>query len=87
MNVKASNNLRNSDKALDVDSSHYAWNRAPQGFSYGLLLVPVILIDYSQPRPDENNKAFSPTNLFRNWGGSFGIPFITTASDRRVDLH
>jgi DHA2 family multidrug resistance protein len=76
-----------SDKTLDVDSSHYAWNRALQGFSYGLFLVPVNLIAYSQLRPDENNKASSLTNLFRNWGGSFGIAFITTASDRRVDLH
>jgi DHA2 family multidrug resistance protein len=76
-----------SDKTLDVDSSHFAWNRALQGFSYGLFLVPVNLIAYSQLRPDENNKASSLTNLFRNWGGSFGIAFITTASDRRVDLH
>lgn len=76
-----------SDKTLEVDSSHYAWNRALQGFSYGLFLVPVNLIAYSQLRPDENNKASSLTNLFRNWGGSFGIAFINTASDRRVDLH
>ena len=76
-----------SDKTLDVDSSHYAWNRALQGFSYGLFLVPVNLIAYSQLRPDENNKASSLTNLFRNWGGSFGIAFITTASERRIDLH
>jgi len=76
-----------SDKTLDVDSSHYAWNRALQGFGYGLFLVPVNLIAYSQLRPDENNKASSLTNLFRNWGGSFGIAYITTASDRRVDLH
>ena len=49
--------------------------------------MPVNIIAYSQLRPDENNKASSLTNLFRNWGGSFGIAFITTASDRRVDLH
>jgi MFS transporter, DHA2 family, multidrug resistance protein len=76
-----------SDKTLDADSSHYAWNRAMQGFGYGLFLVPANLIAYSQLRPDENNKASSLTNLFRNWGGSFGIAFITTASDRRIDLH
>lgn len=76
-----------SDKTLDVDSSSYAWNRALQGFGYGLLLVPVNLIAYSQLRPDENNKASSLTNLFRNWGGSFGIAYITIASDRRIDLH
>jgi DHA2 family multidrug resistance protein len=38
-------------------------------------------------RPDQNNKASSLTNLFRNWGGSFGIAFITTASERRQDFH
>jgi DHA2 family multidrug resistance protein len=76
-----------SDMTLDVDSSHYAWTRALQGFGYGLFLVPVNLIAYSQLRPEENNKASSLTNLFRNWGGSFGIAFITTASARRVDLH
>jgi MFS transporter, DHA2 family, multidrug resistance protein len=76
-----------SDKTLDAGSSQYSWNRVMQGFGYGLFLVPVNLIAYSQLRPDENNKASSLTNLFRNWGGSFGIAFITTATDRRVDLH
>jgi DHA2 family multidrug resistance protein len=76
-----------SDMTLDADNSHYAWTRALQGFGYGLFLVPVNIIAYSQLRPDENNKASSLTNLFRNWGGSFGIAFITTASERRVDLH
>ena len=76
-----------SDMTLDVNSSHYAWNRALQGLGYGLFLVPVNLIAYSQLRPDQNNKASSLTNLFRNWGGSFGIAFITTASDRRENLH
>jgi DHA2 family multidrug resistance protein len=76
-----------SDNTLDVDSAHFAWNRSLQGFSYGLFLVPVNLIAYSQLRPDENNKASSLTNLFRNWGGSFGIAFITTATDRRANFH
>lgn len=76
-----------SDMTLDVNSAHYAWNRALQGLGYGLFLVPVNLIAYSQLRPDQNNKASSLTNLFRNWGGSFGIAFITTASERRENLH
>jgi DHA2 family multidrug resistance protein len=76
-----------SDMTLDVDNKHYALTRCMQGFGYGLFLVPVNIIAYSQLRPDENNKASSLTNLFRNWGGSFGIAFITTASDRRIDLH
>lgn len=76
-----------SDNTLDVDSAHFAWNRSLQGFSYGLFLVPVNLIAYSQLRPDENNKASSLTNLFRNWGGSLGIAFVTTAVDRRQNFH
>jgi DHA2 family multidrug resistance protein len=76
-----------SDMTLEVNSSHFAWNRALQGLGYGLFLVPVNLIAYSQLRPDQNNKASSLTNLFRNWGGSFGIAFITTAGDRRQNLH
>jgi MFS transporter, DHA2 family, multidrug resistance protein len=76
-----------SDMTLDANGGHYAWNRALQGLGYGLFLVPVNLIAYSQLRPEQNNKASSLTNLFRNWGGSFGIAFITTASDRRQNLH
>src|SRR5262249_13003628 len=38
-------------------------------------------------RPDQNNRASSLTNLFRNWGGSFGIAFITTAAERRHQFH
>ena len=76
-----------SDMTLDADYTHYVWNRVLQGVGYGFFLVPVNLIAYSQLRPDQNNKASSLTNLFRNWGGSFGIAFITTASQRRENLH
>ena len=61
--------------------------RALQGVGYGFFLVPASIIAYSQLRPDQNNKASSLTNLFRNWGGSFGIAFITTASERRANFH
>jgi DHA2 family multidrug resistance protein len=76
-----------SNLNLDADGSHFRWIRSMQGFGYGLFLVPVNLIAYSQLRPDQNNKASSLTNLFRNWGGSFGIAFVTTAAERRADLH
>jgi DHA2 family multidrug resistance protein len=76
-----------SDMNLDTNGAHYAWERALQGVGYGLFLVPVNIIAYSQLRPDQNNKASSLTNLFRNWGGSFGIAFITTAVERRENLH
>jgi len=72
---------------LATNGSHYAWERALQGLGYGLFLVPVNMIAWSGLRPDQNNKASSLTNLFRNWGGSFGIAFVTTAVARRQDLH
>lgn len=45
------------------------------------------MLSYSQLRPDQNNKASSLTNFFRNWGGSFGIAFVTTMSERRQNFH
>jgi MFS transporter, DHA2 family, multidrug resistance protein len=76
-----------SNMNLDTNGAHFGWIRALQGVGYGLFLVPVNMIAYSQLRPDQNNKASSLTNLFRNWGGSFGIAFVTTATERRTDLH
>jgi DHA2 family multidrug resistance protein len=72
---------------LATDYSHYAMARAYQGLGYGFFFVPVNVLAWSQLRPDQNNKASSLTNLFRNWGGSFGIAFITTAAERRRQFH
>jgi DHA2 family multidrug resistance protein len=72
---------------LATDYSHYALARAFQGLGYGFFFVPVNVLAYSQLRPDQNNRASSLTNLFRNWGGSFGIAFITTATQRRHQFH
>src|SRR6201996_8658799 len=72
---------------LQTDYSHYALARALQGLGYAFFFVPLSVIAYSQLRPDQNNKASSLTNFFRNWGGSFGIAFINTVSDRRQDFH
>jgi MFS transporter, DHA2 family, multidrug resistance protein len=66
---------------------HYLMGRVFQGIGYGFFFVPVNMIAYSMLRPEQNNKASSLTNLFRNWGGSFGIAFITTSAERRQDLH
>src|ERR1700681_2993008 len=70
-----------------TDYAHYALARASQGLGYGFFFVPVNVLAYSQLRPDQNNRASSLTNLFRNWGGSFGIAFITTAAERRHQFH
>jgi MFS transporter, DHA2 family, multidrug resistance protein len=72
---------------LDTDYKHYALARALQGLGYAFFFVPLSVISYSQLRPDQNNKASSLTNFFRNWGGSFGIAFITTVAERRQNFH
>ena len=72
---------------LDTDYNHYAWARALQGLGYAFFFVPLSVIAYSQLKPSQNNKASSLTNFFRNWGGSFGIAFITTMSERRSNFH
>jgi DHA2 family multidrug resistance protein len=72
---------------LQTDYSHYALARAFQGLGYAFFFVPVSVIAYSQLKPNQNNRASSLTNLFRNWGGSFGIAFITTVSERRQNFH
>ena len=72
---------------LGTDYDHYALARALQGLGYAFFFVPLSVIAYSQLKPSENNKASSLTNFFRNWGGSFGIAFINTFSDRRLNFH
>jgi DHA2 family multidrug resistance protein len=72
---------------LQTDYAHYAWARALQGLGYAFFFVPLSVLTYSQLKPNENNKASSLTNFFRNWGGSFGIAFITTMAERRQDFH
>ncbi len=72
---------------LQTDYTHWALARALQGFGYAFFFVPLSLLTYSELRPDQNNKASSLTNFFRNWGGSFGIALVTTMSDRRASYH
>ncbi len=72
---------------LDTDYGHFAWARAYQGLGYGFFFVPLTVIAYSQLSPEQNNRASSLTNFFRNWGGSFGIAMVTTMAERRRDLH
>jgi len=72
---------------LETDYRHYALARALQGLGYAFFFVPLSVISYSQLAPGQNNKASSLTNFFRNWGGSFGIAFVTTMSERRQNFH
>ena len=72
---------------LQTNYTHYALARAFQGLGYAFFFVPLSVIAYSQLNPNQNNRASSLTNLFRNWGGSFGIAFVTTASERRQSYH
>jgi DHA2 family multidrug resistance protein len=72
---------------LDTDYAHYALARALQGLGYAFFFVPLSVIAYSELKPGQNNKASSLTNFFRNWGGSFGIAFVNTISERRQNFH
>ncbi len=72
---------------LATDYNHYALARGLQGLGYAFFFVPLSVVTYSQLKPNENNKASSLTNFFRNWGGSFGIAFATTMADRRQNFH
>jgi DHA2 family multidrug resistance protein len=76
-----------SGLTLQTDYAHYALARAFQGLGYAFFFVPLSVVAYSQLKPNENNRASSLTNLFRNWGGSFGIAFATTVSERRQSFH
>lgn len=76
-----------SGLTLQSDYAHFALARAFQGLGYAFFFVPLSVIAYSQLKPNENNRASSLTNLFRNWGGSFGIAFATTLSERRQSFH
>ena len=70
-----------------TDYFHFALARAYQGFAYAFLFVPVSLLAYSYLPKDKNNKGSSLINLCRNWGGSFGISFVTTMLERRTQYH
>jgi DHA2 family multidrug resistance protein len=84
--VVALSMLYYSHFTLQTDYFHYALARAFQGFGYAFLFVPVSVMAYSYLPANKNNKASSLTNLARNWGGSFGVAFITTMHERRMDL-
>ena len=79
--------LHFSTFTLQTDYRHYAEARAFQGLGYAFFFVPLTMLAYSELRPDQNNRASSLTNFFRNWGGSFGIALATTLAERRQNFH
>ena len=72
---------------LNTDYGSYALARALQGIGLGFFFVPVSQLAYSYLPMNKNNKASSITNLFRNLGGSFGVAFVTTMLERRLQFH
>ena len=57
------------------------------GFGYAFMIIPVSQLAYSYLPKNKNNKGSSLLNLCRNWGGSFGIAFVTTMLERRTQYH
>jgi MFS transporter, DHA2 family, multidrug resistance protein len=76
-----------SGLTTQTDYFHFALARAFQGFGYAFMFVPVTQLAYSYLPKNKNNKGSSLTNLCRNWGGSFGIAFVTTMLQRRAQYH
>jgi DHA2 family multidrug resistance protein len=76
-----------SSLTSQTDYFHFAFARAYQGFGYAFMFVPVTQLAYSYLPKNKNNKGSSLTNLCRNWGGSFGIAFVTTMLERRTQYH
>ena len=76
-----------SGLTIETDYSHFALARCLQGFGYAFMFVPVSQLAYSYLPKKKNNKGSSLTNLCRNWGGSFGIAFVTTMLERRTQYH
>lgn len=70
-----------------TDYFHFMLARCFQGFGYAFMSVPVSQLAYSYLPKHKNNKGSSLTNLCRNWGGSFGIAFVTTMLERRAQYH
>jgi MFS transporter, DHA2 family, multidrug resistance protein len=76
-----------SGLTTQTDYFHFAFARAFQGFGYAFMFIPVTQLAYSYLPKNKNNKGSSLTNLCRNWGGSFGIAFVTTMLQRRAQYH
>jgi len=76
-----------SHLTIQTDYFHFTLARCLQGFGYAFMFVPVSQLAYSYLPRNKNNKASSLTNLCRNWGGSFGIAFVTTMLERRTQYH
>ena len=76
-----------SGLTIQTDYFHFALARCFQGFGYAFMIVPVTQLAYSYLPRNKNNKGSSLTQLCRNWGGSFGIAFVTTMLERRSQYH
>jgi len=76
-----------SAMTTETDYFHFTLARCFQGFGYAFMFVPVSQLAYSYLPANKNNKGSSLTNLCRNWGGSFGIAFVTTMLERRTQYH
>jgi len=76
-----------SGLTTETDYFHFTLARCFQGFGYAFMFVPVSQLAYSYLPKNKNNKGSSLTNLCRNWGGSFGIAFVTTMLQRRTQYH
>lgn len=72
---------------MDAGFWNLFWPQFVQGFSLGLVFVPLTTISMNPVPKESMGNATSLFNLMRNIGGSIGIAMVTTLSSRYQQRH
>src|SRR5208283_2487899 len=72
---------------LYADFNTLVWPRIVLGVGMGFLFIPLTTLTLSTVKKEAMGNATSIYNLLRNLGGSFGVAFVTTMTERREQFH
>jgi MFS transporter, DHA2 family, multidrug resistance protein len=72
---------------LDITSAHFAYPNMLQGFSMGLIFVPLTTTAMGTLKNEQMGNATGIFSLVRNLGASVGISLVTTAIARDAQTH
>lgn len=72
---------------LDITSGHFAYPNVVQGFSMGLIFVPLTTTAMGTLKNEQIGNATGIFSLVRNLGASIGISLVTTAIARDAQAH
>jgi len=72
---------------LDVGFWNISLARITQVAFLPFLFIPITAVSYVGVPPDRTNEASALVNLMRNLGGSFGVSFVTTMLQERLQFH